>query len=63
MKTATMFAVSLAFLIFAGTTFQLVGEMIVFQAESFFATDLFAFVAAEMDVFLPEGEIAMFLDE
>lgn len=64
-KTATMFAVCLAFLIFAGTTFQLVGDLIIFQAESFFATDLFAMAVDlyDLPVFLHEGEITEFLTE
>jgi hypothetical protein len=65
LKTATMFACSLAFLIFAGTTFQLIADLIVFQAESFFATDIFAMVLdyESLPIFLHEGKITEFLEE
>ena len=65
LKTATMFACSLAFLIFAGTTFQLVGDLIIFQAESVFATDLFSIVVDVygLPIFLHEGKITEFLED
>ena len=37
-----MFALCLAFLIFCGTSFKLIGDLLVLQAEGFFATDLYA---------------------
>lgn len=65
MKTATMFAVCLAFLIFAGTTFKLIGDLIVYQSSSFFACDLFAMTVDiyGLPVFLYEAEISDFLNE
>ena len=44
-KTAIMFAVCLSFLIFAGSTFKLIGNLIVSGLESSVGSDLYAISA------------------
>jgi len=63
-KTAIMFAVCLSFLIFAGSTFKLIGNLIVSSLESTVGADLYAvtmdFNSAK--IFIDEGSINMFLE-
>ena len=64
-KTAIMFAICLSFLIFSGSTFKLIGSLIVSQLETAVGAD---FYAASMDwrsmtTFIDEGPISQFLYE
>lgn len=64
-KTAIMFAISLSFLIFAGSTFTLIGKLIKSTLEQSVGTDL---LAASLDyrglnVFIDEGPIKEFLEQ
>ena len=64
LKTAIMFAICLAFLMFAGSTFQLIGKLIKLQIETVVAADLYAMVinSRTLPVFLEENGISQFLD-
>ena len=63
-KTAMMFAICLAFLIFASTSFQLICNMTVLQVETLFAADLYASnVIDNVGTFLNEGNMTVFLED
>lgn len=63
-KTAIMFAVCLSFLIFAGSTFKLIGNLIVSGLESSVGADLYAISVNSRSnrAFIDEGPIAEFLE-
>ena len=64
MKTALMFAICLAFLIFASTAFQLICDMSIFQTETLFAADLYASnLLDNVGTFLNEGNMTFFLED
>lgn len=66
-KTATMFAVCLSFLIFAGSIFTLLGDLIKGQLENSVSSDLLGVSLDDryprVANFFDEGEISMFLDQ
>lgn len=69
-KTAMMFAVVMAFLIFAGTIFQLISNLLLSQTETFMPTDLVVagfrgnLISVSPNVeLLHEANLANFLDE
>jgi hypothetical protein len=65
-KTAGIFACCLAFLIFCGTCFEVIADLVVFQAEGLFATDLYVQVIdinREMPAALHEAQITEFLEQ
>lgn len=61
-KTAMMFTVALSFLIFAGSTFDLIGHLIVSQLESTIGSDLYASTTPSPS-YLDEGTLIGFLEE
>lgn len=63
-KTAIMFAICLSFLIFAGSTFKLIGNLIVSGLEAQVGADLYAYAieANSGKSFIDEGQISDFLD-
>jgi hypothetical protein len=66
MTTAAIFACCLSFLIFCGTGFTVIADLVVYQAEAIFATDLYAQVADfgdNMPTALHEEEITRFLQQ
>jgi len=60
-KTAMMFTIALSFLIFAGSTFELIGHLIISQLESTIGTDLYAASLLSKTTYLDEGPISQFL--
>jgi len=60
-----MFGICLSFLIFAGSTFQLLGELIVSQLETAVGSDLYGVVinSRSLPNFIDEGKITQFLQE
>lgn len=62
-KTSIMFAVCLSFLIFSGSTFKLIGNLITSTMENQVAADLHAFTVdfRSAKTFLDEGKISEFL--
>lgn len=64
-KTAMMFGICLSFLIFASSSFKLVGELIVSQLEIQVGADLFGQVVdfRGLPNFIDEGPITQFLSE
>ena len=64
MKTAMMFALCLAFLIFATTSFQLMGNMMIKEVETALAADLYASnFLGDTGTFLNEGNMTVFLED
>jgi len=65
LKTAVMFGICLSFLIFAGSTFELLGELIVSQLETAVGSDLYGVVINPRGLpsFIDEGKISEFLKE
>ena len=61
-KTAMMFTVALSFLIFAGSTFQLISNLILTQVESVIGADIY-FTSRLSPNFLNEGDIIQFINE
>jgi len=64
-KTAIMFAICLSFLIFAGSTFKLIGKLIVSGLESRVGADLYAGTidVRGMNTFVDDGPISEFLQQ
>lgn len=64
-KTAIMFAICLSFLIFAGSTFKLIGNLIVSQLENSVGADFYATTIdyRSMNTFIDDGPISQFLHE
>ena len=61
-KTAIMFAIALSFLIFAGSTFKLIGNLIVSGLENQVAADMYAIsINSRRNVFIDEEPISKFL--
>jgi len=62
-KTAIMFAICLSFLIFAGSTFKLIGKLIVSGLESRVGADIYAGVLdiRGLSTFVDDGPISEFL--
>lgn len=65
LKTAIMFGICLSFLIFAGGTFKLLGELIVSQLEISVGSDLYGVVVnpRSLPSFIDQGQITQFLLE
>ena len=65
LKTAIMFGICISFLIFAGGTFKLLGELIVSQLEISVGSDLYGVVVNPRGLpsFIDEGQITQFLKE
>lgn len=61
-KTAMMFTVALSFLIFAGSTFDLIGNMVVTQLESVLGADVYITTRFSPN-YIDEGPIVQFLEE
>lgn len=61
-KTAMMFTIALSFLIFAGSTFDLIGHLIVSQLESTIGSDLYVTTSVS-STYLDEGTVIGFLEE
>lgn len=66
-KTATMFAVCLSFLIFAGSIFSLLGDLIKSSLENALSSDLYGVNTKDrypqVPILFDEGDISMFLDQ
>ena len=64
-KTAIMFAICLSFLIFAGSTFKLIGTLIKSQLEESVGADFYATTIdfRSMNTFIDDGPISQFLVE
>ena len=58
-----MFTIALSFLIFAGSTFELIGHMIISQLESTVGADLYATSIASKANYIDEGPLIQFLEE
>lgn len=56
-KTAMMFTIALSFLIFSGSTFELIGHMIISQLESTVGSDLYATSIASKANYIDEGPL------
>ena len=64
-NTAIMFAMCLSFLIFAGSTFMLIGKLITSQLQQLVGADFYATIvsARTLPAFLDEAGISNFLQE
>jgi hypothetical protein len=63
-KTAIMFAICLSFLIFAGSTFKLIGNLIVSGLENQVAADMYAIsVNSRSYIYIDEEPITKFLQQ
>ncbi len=63
-KTAMMFVIALAFLIFAGCVFELMGVLIITQVEATMGgVDLYSTALLSKISYLDEGRIRSYLDE
>ena len=65
LKTAIMFSVCISFLIFAGTAFTLISDVIKKQIDMTIGADISAFTLNpdELDTFINEGPIVQFFEE
>lgn len=62
-KTAMMFTIALAFLIFAGSTFKLISHLISSELESILGSDIFITSEASPFNFVNEGDIVDFIKQ
>ena len=61
-KTAIMFAISLSFLIFAGSTFALLGSLVLSQIETTIGADIYAIASDNsLKSLIDDGKISNFL--
>ena len=60
-KTAMMFTIALSFLIFAGSTFQLIGNLIVSQLEGVLGADIYVTSLLSQNNFIDETRISKYL--
>ena len=60
-KTAMMFTIALSFLIFAGSTFQLIGHLIISQLESAVGADIYATTISSPS-YIDQVSLSEFLD-
>lgn len=58
-----MFTIALSFLIFAGSTFELIGHLIISQLESIAGADIYATSIASQVNYIDEGPLVSFLEE
>lgn len=60
-KTGMMFTVALSFLIFAGSTFQLITNLVLTQVESVLGADIY-FTSRASPTYLNEGQLIDFIN-